>query len=88
MESFQYTQKEFYLLIKKNLRRIHYNSGYSRAQVAEGIDISFQAYSDMLTLSLIERYPSLETMRRFCLFFHVEIIEFFKPINESILQNN
>ena len=88
MEGFQYTQKEFYLLIKKNLRRIHYNSGYSRAQVAEGVDISFQAYSDMLTLSLIDRYPSLETMRLFCLFFHVEIIEFFKPINESILQNN
>ena len=43
MEDSKYTQKEYYLLIKKNLRRIHYNSGYSRAQVAEGVDISFQA---------------------------------------------
>lgn len=88
MEYSKYKQKEFYLLIKKNLRRIHYESGYSRAQVAEGIDISFQAYSNMLTLSLIDRYPSLETMRRFCLFFHIEITEFFKPIDEPLLQNN
>ena len=87
MEYSKYKQKEFYLLIKKNLRRIHYESGYSRAQVAEGIDISFQAHSDMLTLSLIDRYPSLETMRRFCLFFHIEITEFFKPIDEPLLQN-
>lgn len=88
MENGNYNQKEFYLLIKRNLRRIHYESGYSRAQVAEGVDISFQAYSDMLTLSLIDRYPSLETMRRFCLFFHIEITEFFKPIDEPLLQNN
>ncbi len=88
MENGNYNQKEFYLLIKRNLRRIHYESGYSRAQVAEGVDISFQAYSDMLTLSLIDRYPSLETMRRFCLFFQIEIFEFFKPISESFLQNN
>ena len=88
METIQYTQKEFYLLIKKNLRRLHYASGYSRAEVAEKVDISFQAYSDMLTLSLIDRYPSLETMRRFCLFFQVDIIEFFKPLIEFTLQNN
>mgnify|MGYP005779290343 CR=1 FL=1 len=88
MEKSKYTQKEFYLLIKKNLRRLHYQSGYSRAYVAEQMDISFQAYSDMLTLSLVDRYPSLETMRRFCLFFQVDISEFFKPINENILQKN
>ena len=88
MEKSKYTQKEFYLLIKKNLRRLHYASGYSRAYVAEQMDISFQAYSDMLTLSLVDRYPSIETMRRFCLFFQVDISEFFKPINENILQKN
>ena len=88
MEEKKYNQKEFYLLIKKNLRRLHYQSGYSRAYVAEQMDISIQAYSDMLTLSLVDRYPSLETMRRFCLFFQVDISEFFKPINENILQKN
>ena len=88
MEEKKYNQKEFYLLIKKNLRRLYYQSGYSRAYVAEQMDISFQAYSDMLTLSLVDRYPSIETMRRFCLFFQVDISEFFKPINENILQKN
>ena len=88
MEEKKYNQKEFYLLIKKNLRRLHYQSGYSRAYVAEQMDISFQAYSDMLTLSLVDRYPSIETMRRFCLFFQVDISEFFKPINENILQKS
>ena len=43
----------------------------------------FQAYSDMLTLSLIERYPSLETLRRMCNFFQVNIIEFFKVSEEE-----
>ncbi len=77
-ENNHYTQKEFYLTLKKNLRRIHENSNYSRAEVAEKIGISFQAYADMLTLSLVERYPSLETLRKFCNFFEVDIIEFFK----------
>lgn len=48
MNKILYTQKDFYLIIKKNLRRIHYESGYSRAYVAEHVDLSFQAYSDML----------------------------------------
>ncbi len=78
-----YKQKNFYLLIKKNLRRLHYNSGYSRDYVAEMVDITFQAYSDMLTLSLLDRYPSLETMRRFCIFFNVDIREFFKLETEE-----
>ena len=73
-----YSQRAFYLLIKKNLRRLHYNSGYTRDYVAEKVDITFQAYSDMLTLSLLDRYPSLETMRRFCIFFNVDIKEFFQ----------
>ena len=37
----------------------------------------------MLTLSLIERYPSLETLRRMCNFFEVNIIEFFKVSEEE-----
>lgn len=73
-----YSKNDFYLLIKQNLRKIHKESGYSRAYVAEQIDISFQAYSDMLTLSLINRYPSLETLRKLCNLFEVEIEEFFK----------
>ena len=88
MTNSKYNQKEFYLLIKKNLRRIHYEKNYSRAKVAESVDISFQAYSDMLTLSLIDRYPSLETLRRLCIFFQVEIDEFFKPIYDSVFQKN
>lgn len=82
---FNYNQKEFYLLIKKNLRRLHAKSGFSREEVAEGVDISFQAYSDMLSLSLIERYPSLETMRRFCIFFKTEINDFF---NITVLEDD
>ena len=89
MTNSKYNQKEFYLLIKKNLRRIHYEKNYSRAKVAESVDISFQAYSDMLTLSLIDRYPSLETLRRLCIFFKLKLmnflnqfmIQFFKKIN-------
>jgi len=84
MNIIRYDQKNFYLLIKKNLRRIHYQSGYSREKVAEAVDISFQAYSDMLTLSLIERYPSLETLRKFCNFFEVDILEFF---NSEVTEN-
>ncbi len=80
----KYSQRSFYLIIKKNLRRLHYESGFSRAYVAEKVDISFQAYSDMLTLSLIDRYPSLETMRRFCIFFQVDIQEFFKFEEEKV----
>ena len=83
MNKILYTQKDFYLIIKKNFRRIHYESGYSRAYVAEHVDLSFQAYSDMLTLSLIERYPSLETLRRMCNFFQVNIIEIFKVSEEE-----
>ncbi len=83
----QYRERNFYYLLKMNLRRIHDNSGFSRAYVAEKMNLSFQAYSDMLTLSLIERYPSLETLRKFCIFFQVEITEFFQPIHETILNN-
>ena len=79
----EYSQRSFYLLIKKNLRRIHYQSGYSRDYVAEKINITFQAYSDMLTLSLLDRYPSIETMRKLCVFFKIDIREFFTPIEEK-----
>ena len=79
----EYSQRKFYLLMKKNLRRLHYQSGFSRDDVAEKIDITFQAYSDMLTLSLLDRYPSLETMRKFCIVFEVDIREFFVTIEEK-----
>lgn len=76
----KYSGSDFYLIIKTNLRRIHYESGKSRQQVAEDVGLSFQAYSDMLTLSLIERYPSLETIRKFCIYFDVDVSEFFRVI--------
>jgi len=82
-----YSQKNFYLLIKKNLRKIHYESGYTRDYVAEKTGISFQAYSDMLTLSLIDRYPSLETLRKFCLFFNVGINEFFVFTEDNLINH-
>ncbi len=83
----KYSQQEFYLRIKQNLRRIHYESGYSRPYVAEQINITFQAYSDMLTLSLIDRYPSIETIRKLCNFFQIEPTEFFKTVEEELQTN-
>ena len=79
----KYSQKDFYLLIKKNLRRIHEESGYSRAHVAEQINITFQAHSDMLTLSLLDRYPSIETIRKLCNFFEIQPSEFFQATAEE-----
>lgn len=79
-----YKEKDFYLQVKKNLRNIQNSSGYSRAYVAEQIGITFQAYSDMLSLALVDRYPSLETIRRLCNFFEVEPICFFQEENKVI----
>ena len=88
MNDIKYSQKYFYLIIKQNLGRLHYESGYSRARVAEEVGISFQAYSDMLTLSLIERYPSLETIRKFCNFFQVDVSSFFTVMNKERVSVN
>ena len=47
------------------------------------IDLQFQSLADMHSMTLLERYPSLETLRRICIATNRDIDEFFKPIPEE-----
>ena len=78
-----YERNEFIRTIKYNLRRIIKRSNMSVNELSEKINLQFQSLADMQSMTLIERYPSLETLRKICLATNSDINEFFKPIPES-----
>lgn len=49
-------------------------------ELSEKINLQFQSLADMQSMTLIERYPSLETLRKICVATNTDINEFFKPI--------
>lgn len=78
-----YERNEFIRTIKYNLRRIIKRSNMSVSELSEKINLQFQSLADMQSMTLIERYPSLETLRKICLATNSDINEFFKPIPEN-----
>lgn len=75
-----YERNEFIRTIKYNLRRIIKGSNMSVSELSEKINLQFQSLADMQSMTLIERYPSLETLRKICVVTNTDINEFFKPI--------
>lgn len=75
-----YERNEFIRTIKYNLRRIIKGSNMSVNELSEKINLQFQSLADMQSMTLIERYPSLETLRKICVATNTDINEFFKPI--------
>jgi len=78
-----YERDQFITVIKYNLRRINKESNLTVNELSVKIDIQFQSLADMECMSLIDRYPSLETMRKICIATNVSINEFFKPIPQN-----
>ncbi len=78
-----YDRKEFIRTIKYNLRRITKERNLTVNELSVMIDLQFQSLADMESMTLLDRYPSLETLRRICLATNTEITEFFKPIPEE-----
>lgn len=75
-----YEKEEFVKRIKYNLRRIIKEKNISVNDLSIMIDLQFQSVADMLSMTLIERYPSLETLRKICIATQTDIEEFFKQI--------
>lgn len=75
-----YERNEFIRTIKYNLRRVIKGSNMSVSELSEKINLQFQSLADMQSMTLIERYPSLETLRKICVVTNTDINEFFKPI--------
>ena len=78
-----YERTEFIKTIKYNLRRITKENHLTVNELSLKIDLQFQSLADMESMTLIERYPSLETLRRICIATNTDIDEFFKPIPEK-----
>ena len=78
-----YEKDEFVRTIKYNLRRITKESNLTVNELSIMIDLQFQSLADMHSMTLLERYPSLETLRRICIATNRDIDEFFKPIPEE-----
>lgn len=78
-----YEKQEFVKTIKYNLRRITKESNLTVNELSILIDLQFQSLADMQSMTLLERYPSIETMRRICIATNKDIEEFFKPIPEE-----
>lgn len=78
-----YEKDEFVRTIKYNLRRITKESNLTVNELSIMIDLQFQSLADMESMTLLERYPSLETLRRICIATNRDIDEFFKPIPEE-----
>lgn len=78
-----YEREEFIRTIKYNLRRIIKRSNMSVNELSEKINLQFQSLADMQSMTLIERYPSLETLRKICVVTNTDINEFFKPIPKN-----
>lgn len=78
-----YEKQEFIKTIKYNLRRITKASGLTVNELSVMIDLQFQSLADMESMTLLERYPSLETLRKICIATNTNINEFFKPIPEE-----
>jgi len=75
-----YDKEEFIKTIKYNLRRINKESKLTVNELSIKIDLQFQSLADMESMTLLNRYPSLETIRRICIATNTDINEFFKPI--------
>jgi len=75
-----YEKEEFVRTIKYNLRRITKESNLTVNELSIKIDLQFQSLADMESMTLIDRYPSLETLRKICIATNRDIEEFFKPI--------
>ena len=78
-----YEKDEFVRTIKYNLRRITKECNLTVNELSIMIDLQFQSLADMHSMTLLERYPSLETLRRICIATNRDIDEFFKPIPEE-----
>lgn len=78
-----YEKDEFVRTIKYNLRRITKESNLTVNELSIMIDLQFQSLADMESMTLLDRYPSLETLRRICIATNRDIDEFFKPIPEE-----
>lgn len=78
-----YEKEEFIKTIKYNLRRINKKSNMTVNELSVKIDLQFQSLADMESMTLLDRYPSLETLRRICIATNSDINEFFKPIPEE-----
>ena len=78
-----YEKENFVKIIKYNLRRVIKEKNISVNDLSLMIDLQFQSVADMLSMTLIERYPSLETLRKICIATQSDIQEFFKPIPEE-----
>ena len=78
-----YEKDEFIRTIKYNLRRITKESNLTVNELSLRIDLQFQSVADMESMTLLDRYPSLETLRKICIATNTEITEFFKPIPEE-----
>lgn len=78
-----YERENFIKTIKYNLRRITRENNLTVNELSIMIDLQFQSLADMESMTLIERYPSLETLRKICVATNTDINEFFKPIPEE-----
>ena len=78
-----YDKKEFIRTLKYNLRRITKESNLTVNELSIKIDLQFQSLADMESMTLLDRYPSLETLRKICIATNTDIDEFFKPIPEK-----
>ena len=78
-----YEKDEFVRTIKYNLRRITKESNLTVNELSIMIDLQFQSLADMESMTLLDGYPSLETLRRICIATNRDIDEFFKPIPEE-----
>lgn len=78
-----YEKEHFIRTIKYNLRRINKESRLTVNELSIKIDLQFQSLADMESMTLINRYPSLETLRKICIATNTDINEFFKPIPEE-----
>ena len=78
-----YEKEQFIRTIKYNLRRINKESHLTVNELSLMIDLQFQSLADMESMTLINRYPSLETLRKICIATRTDINEFFKPIPEE-----
>lgn len=78
-----YERENFIKTIKYNLRRITKENNLTVNELSIMIDLQFQSLADMESMTLIERYPSLETLRKICVATNTDINEFFKPIPEE-----
>ena len=78
-----YEKEKFIRTIKYNLRRINKESKLTVNELSIKIDLQFQSLADMESMTLLNRYPSLETLRRICIATNTDINEFFKPIPDE-----